>query len=115
MAAFTPRASSCLHRARSHAVERSGGNRDLVARAREFRASNCRKHLVGESPTAGWRAGSDGVGMGLKATKKANTRREIMKTLKVSLARLMGKVIGTDTIWAPTTSFSFQPKPFAGP
>ena len=40
---------------------------------------------------------------------------EIMKTLKVSLARLMGKVMGTDTICAPTTSFSFQPKPFAGP
>ena len=38
-----------------------------------------------------------------------------MNTFQVASARASGTVIGTDTTCAPITSFSFQPKPLAGP
>ena len=38
-----------------------------------------------------------------------------MNVRKVWLARAIGTDIGTDTICAPMTSLSFQPKPLAGP
>jgi len=53
----------------------------------------------------------------LSATKmNANTAvSDTMKVLNAALARAIGTSVGTDTICAPITSFSFQPKPLAGP
>ena len=46
----------------------------------------------------------------------ANTTvSELMKVTKARLALRIGRSIGTDTICAPMTSFSFQPKPLFGP
>ena len=46
------------------------------------------------------------------------TRPEAIKmapVVKALRARATGTSIGTDTIWAPITSLSCQPKPLAGP
>ena len=43
------------------------------------------------------------------------TASELMKVTKAWLALRIGRSIGTDTICAPITSFSFQPKPLVAP
>ena len=43
------------------------------------------------------------------------TASELMKVTKARLALRIGRFIGTETICAPITSFSFQPKPLFGP